>query len=93
MLYWFIHLQHTFSCLLLNTFCVSVHSIGINMFQVMKALLPFNKKFRVLALSATPGCNLQAVTQVCLDTYVASALLEPSRINASLVCTKWQRYY
>jgi hypothetical protein len=37
----------------------------LNMFQVMKALWPFNNKFRVLALSATPGSDMQAVKQVC----------------------------
>jgi ERCC4-related helicase len=36
------------------------------MFQVMKALWPFNNKFRVLALSATPGSDMQAVKQVCV---------------------------
>jgi ERCC4-related helicase len=58
---------------------VSIHSTGIDMFQVMKALLPFNNKFRVLALSATPGCNMQAVTQVCSGIDVTSVLLEPSQ--------------
>ncbi|PSN54642.1 hypothetical protein C0J52_01093 [Blattella germanica] len=32
--------------------------------QVMKALFPFNNKFRVLALSATPGNDMNAVTQI-----------------------------
>ncbi|XP_069691235.1 Fanconi anemia group M protein isoform X2 [Periplaneta americana] len=32
--------------------------------QVMRALLPFNKTFRVLALSATPGSDIKAVIQV-----------------------------
>jgi len=39
----------------------------------MKALLPFNDKFRVLALTATPGSNMQAVRQVS----IWSALREP----------------
>lgn len=35
--------------------------------------MPFNDKFRVLALTATPGSNMQAVRQVS----VQSALTEP----------------
>jgi len=39
--------------------------------QVMKALLPFNDKFRVLALTATPGSNMQAVRQVVRNLMIS----------------------
>jgi ERCC4-related helicase len=58
------------------------------MFQVMKALLPFNSKFRVLALSATPGCDIQAVTQVCIVFYITSVLWEPSKKKVTIVLKK-----
>ncbi|XP_023703556.1 uncharacterized protein LOC111862417 isoform X3 [Cryptotermes secundus] len=39
--------------------------------QVMKALWPFNNKFRVLALSATPGSDMQAVKQVVRNLMIS----------------------
>ncbi|KAJ9595722.1 hypothetical protein L9F63_013085, partial [Diploptera punctata] len=39
--------------------------------QVMKALFPFNNKFRVLALSATPGSDMGAVMQVMKNLLIS----------------------
>lgn len=47
---------------------------------MIKALLPFNNKFRVLALTATPGSNMQAVRQVSVlvrQVSILSAVREP----------------
>jgi ERCC4-related helicase len=49
------------------------------MFQVMKALWPFNSKFRVLALSATPGSDMQVVKQVCITWGLVKRKLQSSR--------------
>jgi ERCC4-related helicase len=57
------------------------------MFQVMKALWPFNNKFRVLALSATPGSNMQAVKQVCVTWDLVKRKLQSNR------CIKFYRFF
>ncbi|XP_068083864.1 Fanconi anemia group M protein, partial [Anabrus simplex] len=39
--------------------------------QVMKALIPFNREFRVLALSATPGNDMLAVQKVIENLHIS----------------------